>query len=468
MISAVLALVAPALAQDVPNVAVDGQLYRPPIDARGTLWADDSAVTPGLGAKVGAGYVHEPVVWVWEDTGERVPLVADAVGLNVIGSYAFWRIRGAVDVPVYVYANGNDGSGPGLGDLGIDIKGMILDAKEMPVGLGLTFRTDIPVISSDVPLAANGVGWEAAIVVDQNFGPVLVAANLGTRGQPAVTIDNVSLENQLAWRLGAGFSPADQWGLSLDFAGYAEWSDLGNTAGAPAEALVGGWFRVGDQLKVQAGAGHGLSRGIGASSGRAVLALAYEPPSKTSPQPKPVATQKPVAPAAPKPASTQSPPPTPAVIAPAVVAPPVVAAPVVAPVVAAPVATAKEPVVVSKNKLLLYQRIAFDGASLRADGAQQLDAIVRYLANHPEIEMIRIEGHTDGRGDASDELALSGTRAGIVLEYLTKKGLEGTRFYAAGYGGMRPVAVATDESSRVANERVEFVVTKWAEGYEPQ
>jgi outer membrane protein OmpA-like peptidoglycan-associated protein len=261
--------------------------------------------------------------------------------------------------------------------------------------------------------------------------------------------------------------------LSLDLSAYAEWSDLGNAAGAPVEAMAGGWYRVADALRVSAGFGHGITSGVGASNGRAVLGLSWEPKAAAKKPDAVAAVTPPKPPKAPtepaKPTTTQTPATTaPATTAPANTAP---ATTTTAPATAAkvvPTPTSKDPVVVSSNHMLLYQRIAFDGASLRDDGAWQLDGIVRYLANHPEIEMVRIEGHTDGRGDPSDELALSGTRAGIVLEYLVKKGLARERFYAAGYGGMRPVAAGTDEAARVQNERIEFVVTKWAEGHEPE
>lgn len=442
-----------AVAAEVPDIAVDGQLYRPPVDARATLWADDSTVTPGAGAKAAVGWVHNPVVWVWEDTGERVPLVGDAVGLNVIGSYAFWRIRAAVDLPLYLYAASDSEAGPGLGDLGIDVKGMILDPVTMPIGLGMSVRVDTPTGGTAVPLASDGVGWEAAVIADRRIGPVLLAANLGTRGVPEMTTTNTAISNQLAWRVGAGFDPGSNWGLSLDVAGYAQWNDLANAGGSPAEAMVGGWFRFADTLRIQAGAGHGISSGIGASNGRAVLALAWEP--KAQP-PKPVIA-KPAEPPKPTPVETPTVVETPKVVEPAVVVAPTVVA-----------ATAAQPVVVSKNRLLLYQRVSFDGASLRAEGASQLDAVTRFLADHPEIETVRIEGHTDGRGDPSDELALAGTRAGIALEYLVKRGLARERFYAAGYGGMRPILPGADEAARIANERIEFVITKWAPGTQPQ
>ncbi len=465
-----LVLAALALAADtVPDVAVDGQIYRPPIDARATLWADDSKVRAGALAGASVGWVHEPVVWVWSDTGERVPLVGDAVGINVLGGYSFWRLRLGVDVPLYPVAAADDASGPGLGDVALDVKGMVLDPDDAPLGLALAFRADLPTASTAVPLAADGFAYEVTAIVDKRVGPVLLAANLGTRGTPAVEISNVSVSDQLAWRLGGAFDPGVGagglgWGLSLDVAGYSTWADLGNPAGAPAEAMGGAFLRVGESMRVAAGYGHGISPGIGASNGRAVLSFGWvQPPPDPTPRPVAKATPTP----APEPKATPAPPapPPPVAVAtpPAKSVPPAVVSPP-----PAPVPTAANRVVLNGTRLVMYQRIAFDGALLRPEGAAQVDYLAQYLLAHPEIESIRIEGHTDGRGDPSDELALAGTRAGVVLERLVSAGLPRERFYAAGYGGMRPLVPATDPNARVTNERIDFVITRWAEGFEPR
>ena len=582
-------------AESIPDVAVDGQLYRSPLDAEATLWADDTSLHQGFSGGLVLGWVHEPVVWVWEDTGERVPLVADAVGLDLLAAYTFGRFRAGLDLPVYPFATGEAGSGAGLGDIAVDVKGVVLDRAKAPLGLALSVRADLPTASAPVPLAAEGFAYEVAVVADRAFGPVLVAANVGTRGMPSVSdVENIEIGPQLAWRVGAGFVPGKTWGASVDFAGYATWNDLGNAAGAPAEAMVGGWVNVKPELRLSLGVGHAISSGIGASNGRAVAGVSWRPALKGA---KPAAVVKPVAAVEPKPAAKPAPavaPPvfapaadakktksglsykvitkgagkahpradqlvevhytgwskdgvmfdssvargTPATFpvarlipgwteglqlmvagdkvrfwipsalaygdtatrpgapsgdltfdiellsfkdAPAVVAapPPPVAAPppvVVKPAVVAapppkppaPTATAATPVVVSNNRLVLFQRVAFDGDALRDGGRAQLEAVAAYLRAHSEIESMRIEGHTGGGGDPSDELSLAGSRAGIAMEYLVAAGIDRTRFFAAGYGSMRPLNPGTDDAARAMNDRIEFVVTRWAEGKQPR
>ena len=462
----ILAALATA-ANDVPDIAVDGQLYRPPLDAEHTAWTDDTSLIPGIRAGAVVGWVHEPVVWVWKDTGERVPVVADAVALDVLASYTFWRIRAGLDVPLYPLASGEGAEGGGVGDVALDLKGMLLDRKSAPLGLALSFRADLPTGSTSVPLSSDGFAYELAVVADRRVGPILVAANVGTRGVPAVSLENVEVSDQLLWRVGAGYDGGGRWGVSADFAGYALWSDLGNAAGAPAEMMVGGWYGLSNQLRVSVGAGTGISSGIGASNGRAVVGVSWAQGRGDAAKPVPTA----VVAAKPAPAVAAKPAPAPAVAP--VVAPPPPPAPVVVaappPIyvpVATPTASAQTPVVVAGNKLVLFRPVSFDGAALSLDGAKQLEAVARYLIAHPEIESVRVEGHTSGAGDPSDELSLAGSRAGIVLEYLGEKGVDSSRFYAAGYGGMRPLVPGTDVGARSINERIEFVVTKWAEGSE--
>jgi outer membrane protein OmpA-like peptidoglycan-associated protein len=95
-----------------------------------------------------------------------------------------------------------------------------------------------------------------------------------------------------------------------------------------------------------------------------------------------------------------------------------------------------------------------------------LDQVAKVLREHPEIERIRIEGHTDDRGKADANRSLSQARAEAVQKYLVDKGVEAARLEAKGFGPDRPVTSNKTEKGRAANRRVEFVITS-PEG-EPQ
>ncbi|MFZ5477805.1 MAG: hypothetical protein ACOZNI_13600, partial [Myxococcota bacterium] len=284
-----LALIAPALAQDVPNPPINAQLYRLPVDAAATMWADDAAVAEGVSARLGAGWVHDPFVWIWEDTGERVSVVGDAVGVDAIAAWGFWRVRAAVDVPFYPVATGDVASGGGLGDVAVDLKGQVLDPADAPVGLALSARLALPTSTVPLPLGDDGVAWEAVAIADKPLGDLRLALNLGVRGRPHVALENVEVSEELLFRVGGGYAIGEAAGVSLDLAGQATLAELSNPAGLAAEALVGGWYRVAEPVTLRAGVGRGISRGPGASGARAVLAVAWQPPAKPpTPKPEPV------------------------------------------------------------------------------------------------------------------------------------------------------------------------------------
>lgn len=449
-------LVAVALAEDtIPVVAADAQTWRLPVDARRTMWADDASLTPGLGARLAVGYMHEPVVWQWEDTGETVAIVGDALGFDAVVSYTFSRVRIGADLPIYALATGVAGDGGGLGDLAVDTKLVALDPASAPLGLALDARFKLPIATTSVPLGGDGLGWEVAAVVDKTLGPVLLAANLGVRGSPGGTLGNVELSNQLAYRLGGGWAMTDAAGLSLDLAGALALADAGNTAGSPLELMLGGWYQPIGPLTLRAGVGRGLTRGYGSPSARAVLAVGYEPKfAAPAPKPAPLAVVAPP-PTTNIPAVTTNVPAVttnvPAVTTnvPAVTTAPVVVEP------AAPPALA----ILTRDQITLYRKVSFEEGLLRPESHAVLDAVAVVLKEHPEITSVRVESHTDDRMDVEYTLYLAGLRAQEVVKYLVKQGVAEERLFAAGYGGTRPLVPGAGAEVWEANDRIEFVVT---------
>ena len=279
----------PAFAQDgaadtngvvVPKV--DAQLYRMPVDAERTLWTDDAGVAPNgyWRAKLGFNYANDPLVYRYPD-GTETSVLGNAAQANLIGAATYARLRLGVDVPIWLATAGDLGNagGAGLGDLAIDLKGTVLDRNESPIGLALGGRFSLPTASVDAPVGSDGLGWSLQVIADKEIGPVLVAANLGTQGVPPATLQGVEWDDQFFYRLGAGYALEEdaRYGISADLAGRLAYGGLG-TAGAPLEVLFGGWNRFGDDWVLRAGAGTGLTSGIGAPDFRAVLSFGYEPP----------------------------------------------------------------------------------------------------------------------------------------------------------------------------------------------
>jgi outer membrane protein OmpA-like peptidoglycan-associated protein len=120
----------------------------------------------------------------------------------------------------------------------------------------------------------------------------------------------------------------------------------------------------------------------------------------------------------------------------------------------------KQMVAIQKGRLDIQGTVYFaTGKSIiQARSFPLLDQVARVLREHPELERIRIEGHTDDRGKADANRALSQARAEAVRTYLVGKGVEAARLEAKGFGPDRPVTSNKTEKGRAANRRVEFVI----------
>ncbi|MEQ1508761.1 MAG: OmpA family protein, partial [Myxococcota bacterium] len=110
------------------------------------------------------------------------------------------------------------------------------------------------------------------------------------------------------------------------------------------------------------------------------------------------------------------------------------------------------------NQIYLVDKVFFQlGKSELVVGSfATLDGLVEALLAHPEIHQLRIEGHTDARGDDAANLTLSQARAEAVRTYLVSQGIAPERLVARGFGETRPLQPGDSEEVCATNRRVEF------------
>ncbi len=111
--------------------------------------------------------------------------------------------------------------------------------------------------------------------------------------------------------------------------------------------------------------------------------------------------------------------------------------------------------VVNLKNILFYMGTT----NLLEESYPELDVVVDFLKSNPKVE-IELEGHTDNRGDAKKNVALSQQRVDKIKSYLVTKGIGSRRIKGKGFGGTRPIATSDSEESRKLNRRVEFVIVK--------
>ena len=77
---------------------------------------------------------------------------------------------------------------------------------------------------------------------------------------------------------------------------------------------------------------------------------------------------------------------------------------------------------------------ALDSAEIAAQGEAWLDRLADFLNRHPEIELVRVEGHADDLGDSRYNLGLSVERAERVVEALVARKVNPERLQSVGSG----------------------------------
>jgi outer membrane protein OmpA-like peptidoglycan-associated protein len=92
---------------------------------------------------------------------------------------------------------------------------------------------------------------------------------------------------------------------------------------------------------------------------------------------------------------------------------------------------------------------------LRRESYPELNRLVQVLKAYPLLS-IRIEGHTDGRGDPHANQTLSENRAQAVSAYLQRQGINPRRLAVRGFGMTRPIAPNDTPEGQQLNRRVEI------------
>lgn len=107
----------------------------------------------------------------------------------------------------------------------------------------------------------------------------------------------------------------------------------------------------------------------------------------------------------------------------------------------------------------------FDKWSVRREAEATLTKVAALIAEYPRAR-IRIDGHTDGKGDDAYNQKLSERRAAAIKDWLVAHGAKAANLMAKGWGRSKPVAAnlkpdgSDHPEGRQANRRVEIRIVK--------
>jgi OmpA-OmpF porin, OOP family len=115
---------------------------------------------------------------------------------------------------------------------------------------------------------------------------------------------------------------------------------------------------------------------------------------------------------------------------------------------------------VQENTISLNEKIQFETNSARILPASGplLDDVTAVLREHPEFNLVEVQGHADERGSAPHNLRLTHDRSHAVLNAVVSRGIDRKRLRAVGYGKYCPLDPGHNDPAWEKNRRVEFKV----------
>ncbi len=292
VLSALVAWCAPALAQDAiidgpTEPSIDVQNFQPLPSPYGIFATEGSTSSGHLGFSAGVmvNYASEPLVLVFEESGDEVPIVeGQLVGDVLLALGLFDLAEIGVAVPVYL-VNSVDGgtispdaaSGATVGDARLRGKVTLLDSAEHPVGIAPFVQVGFPTGSAEGFTSAGSFYGRPGVIVDTQAGPVLLAMNVSMNFQERRAFADIDIRNQLLFAAGAQVEVVPgTFLIGADVFGSTSFNDFfDNVHETPVEALGGIKLRTPIGLNLELAGGGGLSPGVGSPGWRVVGGVRY-------------------------------------------------------------------------------------------------------------------------------------------------------------------------------------------------
>lgn len=109
------------------------------------------------------------------------------------------------------------------------------------------------------------------------------------------------------------------------------------------------------------------------------------------------------------------------------------------------------------NTLFQIEDLYFETASYRISSKhhKNIEKLISIFKKYPDVKVV-IHGHSDKKGNESNNNSLSVKRAEAVKKHLINQGIQSERIITVGHGSSKPVYNDSDQSLFYQNRRVEF------------
>lgn len=476
-----------------------------------------------------ADYAHNPLkLYSVPNDSDQGAIVGHQLYLHLNAGLALWnRLNLDVSAPLAVFQKGDDPSAGGqafsspssaqFGDLRFGLRVRLLGEYHDPFQLAVGGYVWVPTGASDSYVSSGEVRGLPQLIlggrIDERFVWSVAA---GPQIQGKSSFANVDQGTMFKWGAGFGFLLLENRHLQIGPEAYGAVTlrDVEKHT-TNAEILLDVRYRIVDDVEVAAGAGPGLTSGVGTPDLRALLSLAYTPEQKQTPIAVPEAPPPPPADrdhdgildevdacpdvkgvADEDPKKNGCPPPEPVdtdgdgIFDPDDACVDVKGVPnedpkkngcpppkdtdgdgIFDPDDACP--GEKGPrdddrtkngcpksVRVVDNEIVILEQVQFDTgkATIKPASNDLLDQVAAVLTQHPEMLKVEVQGHTDNRGAAAMNKKLSQARADAVKKAMIQRGVSADRLVTKGYGPDKPIDENGTDEGRQKNRRVQFVI----------
>lgn len=115
------------------------------------------------------------------------------------------------------------------------------------------------------------------------------------------------------------------------------------------------------------------------------------------------------------------------------------------------------PIVEIGRKFIIENLLFATASAVLPDSVTELDVLIDFMKSRPAV-IVRVEGHSDSKGQPLSNKALSLMRAEAVKAYLVQRGIDPKRVQTFGHGAARPIGDNTTDFGRRLNRRTEIVI----------
>lgn len=288
------------LAGDARAGGVNAQTFAPAEDGGAFITSSDSVMLGKNGVNAGLffNWSDSPLVGVDSVTGKRTPVVESLSTFDAFVSYGFHPImQASVAVPYNLAAGasptGKDISGGAMGDLRVKGKLQILNRDGAPVGLAVLPFVNVPSGKAEAYVGDGSFTGGANLAADMELPPLLVddravvvGANAGLFGRKPVSGGGkVELGSQMSYGVAVNVPLLPVVDFVVDSFGRTLLSEpFGQIAGTPFEVDAGlHLLTFRDKgVRITAGAGKGLTEGVGAPGFRVFAGVIFAMPADKS------------------------------------------------------------------------------------------------------------------------------------------------------------------------------------------